>query len=396
MLKKSVNPQKDLSLTYTFYNHVIDIPIADWNTVLEDRNIFLTIPYLKILEETLSDEISFKYLIFYTNTGNPIGVVVTQQIKFNTRDLNLYKFPCKFSGTVKNLVLKNTDIKVLVCGNLFACGENGYYFNSEISKREAFTHLSQALLEIKESKTSDKPAFILLKELWPESNQADEAIKEQDFRDFTIDVNMVMDIKESWKSFDDYLMDLKTKFRSRAKTIFKKSEAVIVKDLSYEEMQTYQKDIDQLYRSVIESATFTVGNLNALTFIRLKEVLKDAFVFKGYFLDQKIIGFSTAFIINSVVEANHVGIDYTYNKSQGIYQKMLYDYIDLAIAKQAKELWLGRTAETIKSTVGAKPVAMKLYVKHRNAVSNMLLKPFIEYISPSEYEIRNPFKAKNA
>ena len=55
-----------------------------------------------------------------------------------------------------------------------------------------------------------------------------------------------------------------------------------------------------------------------------------------------------------------------------------------------------RTAEEIKSSLGAEPVDMKLYAKHKNSVSNKLIKPFLESISPSEFELRKPFKANLA
>jgi hypothetical protein len=72
---------------------------------------------------------------------------------------------------------------------------------------------------------------------------------------------------------------------------------------------------------------------------------------------------------------------------------MLYDFVELAIAKNVTELRLGRTAEEIKSCLGAQPTNMKLYIKLRNTVSNKLIKPIIESISPSEFELRKPFKS---
>jgi hypothetical protein len=65
-----------------------------------------------------------------------------------------------------------------------------------------------------------------------------------------------------------------------------------------------------------------------------------------------------------------------------------------AIDKQVTVLRLGRTAELIKSSLGAKPVDMKLYIKHKNVISNQLIKPVIDAISPSAFELRQPFKAE--
>ena len=71
---------------------------------------------------------------------------------------------------------------------------------------------------------------------------------------------------------------------------------------------------------------------------------------------------------------------------------MLYDFVNLAIDRKTKELRLGRTAEEIKSCIGAEPVNMKLYIKHGNRIFNKLLDPIVSSITPSKFELRMPFK----
>ncbi|MBQ4821709.1 hypothetical protein [Aquimarina sp. MMG016] len=392
MIEKIKHKQKDSSLHYEFYKTTIDIPKEDWNVVNSNHNLFLSITYLKTLEDTLAETMSFRYIIFY-NKNTPVAIAATQLIKFNSAKLKVQEFPCKISDAIRNILMRNLDVKVLVCGNLFSCGEHGFMYNSNlISSKRAFENLSNALRQIRKSENSDKPSFILLKEFWPESFSHSDYIKQQDFREFTVDVNMVLHLNPDWNTFDDYLGSMRTKFRTRAKKVFKKSEIIMVRDFTPEDIETYKEDINRLYLSVIEKADFKIGKLNASTFKSLKKSLHQDFIFKGYFLDQKLIGFTTSFILENAVDANHIGIDYQYNKSHAIYQKMLYDYVDLAILKKVKQLRLGRTAEIIKSCVGARPVEMKLYVRHGNSISNAILKPLVELISPSEYEVRNPFK----
>jgi len=265
-------------------------------------------------------------------------------------------------------------------------------YSNKISHREAFENLSHALREIKKIEKTDKPSFILLKEFWPTSFVKSDYIKKQDFREFKIDVNMVLQLQSNWHNFDDYLASMKTKFRTRAKKVLKKSSDIKVIDFTTKDIDLHKSAINTLYLSVLDKADFKMGRLNAETFRNLKNTLDDLFIFKAYFLQGQLVGFTTSFILNEAVEANHIGIDYTFNKSHHIYQRMLYDYVRLAISKKVKELRLGRTAEIIKSCVGAKPVEMKLYIRHRNSISNQLVKPFLEFISPSEYEVRSPFK----
>ncbi|WP_244548144.1 hypothetical protein [Aquimarina spongiae] len=379
-------------LKYDCYDRIEDVPIEDWNSVNKKNNTFLSLAYLQTLEDTLLENIKFRYIVFYEGT-TAVGIAAAQLIKFNSAELKFQEFPCKINEAIKNTLFKNLEVKVLVCGNLFSCGEHGFLYDSnKVTAKQAFESLSNALREIRKSENTEKPSFILLKEFWPQSFAESDYIKEHDFREFKIDVNMVVHIEDSWSTFDDYLSSMRTKFRTRAKKVFKKSENIVIRDFGSEDIEQFQKEIDRLYLSVIEKADFKIGKLNASTFKQLKQNLKDAFIFRGYFLNEKLVGFTSSFVLGNVLDANHIGIDYTYNKEYDIYQKMLYDYVDLAITNKAKELRLGRTAEIIKSCVGAKPVEMKLYVRHGNSISNTLLKPLVELISPSEYEIRNPFK----
>ena len=117
------------------------------------------------------------------------------------------------------------------------------------------------------------------------------------------------------------------------------------------------------------------------------------FIVKGYLRDEELVGFSSAFICNDIVDANYVGINYDLNHKHAIYQRMLYDYVALAMENNSAELRFGRTAEEIKSTIGAEPVAMNLYIRHKSRIKDKVLKPIFASIKPSEFELRKPFKA---
>ena len=71
---------------------------------------------------------------------------------------------------------------------------------------------------------------------------------------------------------------------------------------------------------------------------------------------------------------------------------MLYDYVKEAIENSSKKLLLGRTASEIKSTVGAEALELTCYIRHRNPLSNRIIKPFVDFLKPSEWIPRNPFK----
>ncbi|HMZ67670.1 MAG TPA: hypothetical protein PLF66_26525, partial [Leptospiraceae bacterium] len=191
---------------------------------------------------------------------------------------------------------------------------------------------------------------------------------------------------------NDYMDAMVTKFRTKARTAIRKSEELTIRNLTLSEIDSLKNKIESLYLQVQEKSSFWFGALNANSFLYLKQNLGEDFILKGYFLGNELIGFSSSFLFDSILDANYVGINYELNRDFAIYQRMLYDYIDLAIERGCKELRFGRTAEEIKSSVGAVPVPMKLFIRHKNPIANRILKAIVATIHPSSYELRKPFK----
>jgi hypothetical protein len=381
-------------LKLIFYDSANLINEKHWDAINNNQNIYLSLNYLKALESALKKDIPFRYIQFYNDKDEPVAIAIAQMVKFVDKGSKYNEQLCKLSSHLKTKILNSLDIKVLVCGNVFACGENGFMYNDKISHEEAYDNLNIALYRLRKSeKINGQTSMVLLKEFWPSNFQYSDHIKQNKYREFMIDVNMILKIHPSWKTIDDYLNSMTAKFRTKAKGVFKKSAQITSKEFDLIDVLKYKDRIEELYLLVLEKSDFSVGALNCEAFYNLKKNLTDKFIIKGYFFKDELVGFSSAFISNGNIDANYIGIDYNYNYDYAVYQKMLYDFVALAINKNVTELRLGRTAEEIKSCLGAEPTNMKLYIKLRNTVSNKLIKPIIESISPSEFELRKPFKA---
>lgn len=381
-------------MNLVFYDSAGLIPENHWEQVVASKNIYLTLPYLKALEQAQPGEMQFRYILFYDTTQEPVAAAAVQILQLEQSELIKYETFCNLGDQIKNKLLSKLDFRLMVCGNVFCCGENGFAHTDALPARDAYQELSAALNRLRQAEKADGPvSMVLLKEFWPESFAHSDALKTSGFRDFCIDVNMILPIHSGWKTMDDYLASMTTKFRTKAKGVFKKSAEIRSVDFSKEDISRYRSEIEELYHSVVEKADFKFGELNGQAFYNFKARLGDRFMCRGYFLGEKLVGFSTAFYSDGYMDANYVGLDYEFNHSHAIYQRMLYDFVELAIQKGMKRLCLGRTAEEIKSCLGAEPTDMKLYLRHRNTISNTLLSPVIASISPSEFVVRKPFRA---
>jgi predicted N-acyltransferase len=376
------------------YSSISQVNTLDWDSIVGDKNIYLFRNYLSALENSLT-QYNFRYIIFYSKASLPIGIAYCQIINITSAEINTKALVKRMGGMLPESLINTIDMRILICGNAFATGENGYIFSPEISTTEALDSLNQAIDEIhfSEKKIGKKISITMIKEFWPESFDEISYLKEKGCAEINIDVNMILTLSDDWHSFDDYLAALNSKFRTKAKQVINKSEALDIVQFTVPKIEEKLDEINDLYNTIVDRANFSFGRLNARTFLEIKKALGDDFFFNGYYLDGKLIGFSTATAFDHTLDGNFIGLDYDYNQDYSVYQRMLYDFVKHAIAIKAKYVKIGRTAEEIKSGVGAQPVEMKFYAKHRNKLKNALLYPFINNLKPNAFELRKPFKS---
>jgi hypothetical protein len=83
----------------------------------------------------------------------------------------------------------------------------------------------------------------------------------------------------------------------------------------------------------------------------------------------------------------------SYLKEHDLYLNILYKLVQQAIYLKVYKLQFGRTAMEIKSSVGALPQHMFLFVKHVCPIRNFLVHTAVKNLSKNpEWTIRIPFK----
>jgi hypothetical protein len=375
---------------------------ADWDLIAGD-NFFLQRKYLSVLEINRPVNMDFRYVLI-SESFKAVAVAYFQIVEINGESLNTSSdkddpsdCPINVKNNLKKLLKKSADkvsFNVLICGNSFISGEHGFAF-SGIEPKDAYHQLNKIVEEInKLSKTDNKISVTLIKDFY--NGGSSENLLKYKFHSFFVEPNMILSVNNSWENFDDYLSAMSSKYRKRAKSILKKSSRITAKKLDVRDISKYNKEIDSLYNAVHQKAKFRLASLSADYFITLKKDLSNNFTFTGYFFENKLVAFRTSFILDKYLEAHFIGLDYNLNKTHDLYQNILYDYVKEGLENRVKAIYFGRTASEIKSTVGAKGEDLVCYIKHRNSLSNSIIKPFIEFLQPSEWIPRNPFKDAEA
>jgi phage terminase large subunit len=160
-----------------------------------------------------------------------------------------------------------------------------------------------------------------------------------------------------------------------------------------EEIIEQEETIYDLYFHVAKNAPFNTFFLAKNHFRVFKEILHDKFLFYGYFLDEKLIGFNTLIKNGTTIDTYFLGYDDTIQKEKMLYLNMLYDMIAYSINKGYKEIVFARTALEIKSGVGAKPQKNYGFIEHSTTLLNKNMSRIFQYLEPEIiWKERNPFK----
>lgn len=385
-----------MKYTTRIFKYVNEIPNLVWDDFSEISNVYFSKAYLKSLEEFNAHRIQFFYIVIYKD-NHAVSLATIQVVEFDfiSSDFtsNSNKFVQKVSDQLST-VLKRNYVKIMICGNMFLSGEHGIYIKPTEDKKVVLEQIVSGIQTIVNANKYLKKwvDIILLKDFITASLPITNNLKSYNYTAIQVDPNMVLMLDTNWQSFEDYLAAFKSKFRVKAKKAYKTSSQLNVRDFTADDIKTYKKELTTLYDNVKNKASFTPEALNLATYSALKNVLKDQFVFRGYFLDEVLVGFMSGVINNATLDAHYVGINYDLNKKHAIYSRMLYDYVTIGIERRVKEINFGRTAGEIKSTLGAVPQELTCYIRHKKSVANFLFKPLLKKVKPTVFEQRFPFK----
>ncbi len=374
------------------------LDVADeWEESAPD-DVFFSVSFLRCVEEYPPSGIKPFYCVVKEN-DKAIGIVYLQLkyvvLKDNLRasKLSSRKLSHKAGNRFKKFVVEKINFHTIVCGNLMLTGKYGFHFNPNIQLSEQYDIVNTVTEYVDQllRKENIKPGLILIKDLFDEYVPSEK--EDFVFTKFKVQPKMIVDIRENWKTFDDYLNDMKSKYRVRAKKAFEKSAHITRKYFDAEDIENHSKEVMALYRNIADEAGFNAFILHDQYFANLKRALGGKMTFTTYWKDGKMIAFFTSIKNFDVLDAHFLGYDPSENNECQLYLNMLYDLVRESILQKVHHLDLSRTAIEIKSTVGAVPHDMSLYLKHANPVLNKAVKPILSFVKPQdEFVIRSPFR----
>tara|TARA_B100001059_G_C17764649_1_gene544874 strand:+ start:162 stop:1343 length:1182 start_codon:yes stop_codon:yes gene_type:complete len=378
--------------TALFFSSIDQISPKIWQGLQCAKNIYFHPHFLKSIEKN-HPKIHFSYIVLVDSHKNPIAFASIQIINFFTDDIKneseLLIKKLKIIGRKLRILPSKKPLKILICGNTFVSGEHGIFIKKDENKKIIIKQLAKAILHFVNADEKLKIDAFLLKDFKNKSLSISNELKDYNYHPFSVEQNMAFKLNKDWLIFDDYLAAMKTKFRVKAKKAFMRSADIKIKEVTLKNIDHQLPQMTALYQKVVANANFNLGTFNVNTF---KELLDDNYIIKTYWLKNKMVGFISGVINQKSIDAHFVGIDYKLNKEYAIYQRMLYNYIEIGITKKLNRINFGRTASEIKSSVGAVPEDLTIYLRHKKSITNKILKLFLLRIQPKSFQQKFPFK----
>lgn len=342
----------------------------------------------------------FKYVMAYSGE-NLLACFYFQLLPFNAADrLQLKPTPkdglnACFYKQIKRLIASRIDFTTLICGNLLATGPYGFSYRKEVSILDLQEILDQLLNALfNEPDLIHRASVFLIKEL-PASKQfqLDDEFPLKGLHPFYIQPSMFVYLMDKWKSFEDYLSDLQSKYRLRIRRAIDAAHQLHHRELTSEEVHQHKEVIFELYRNTADNADFNLVQLNPDYFPALKVALPDRYRVFGFFQGDQMVAFYSFLKDGDELLGHFIGTSSLAHSSNQLYMNILIQFVRHGIEGRFKRINLARTALEIKSSVGAQAENMACYIQHRNRLYNKVVPNLLEYLKPQQqFTLRTPFK----
>ena len=205
-----------------------------------------------------------------------------------------------------------------------------------------------------------------------------------------IEDDMILELKSEWKDLSNYINSMKSKYKKKINKILERSNVISRKHLKLNDLDIYDLELQSLFDQVVDRSRFNGPEFNTKTFSNL--VSQNYLNIYGYFLNEKLIAFSSYFENDQSLISYYVGFDQKLKDQYSLYSRILIDTIDIAIKNRKEKIIFGRTANEFKSNFGAVPLKSHIYIHFNNRFIHYLFKNILKKYNLNKWILRSPFK----
>lgn len=358
-----------------------------WDTLTANNSLFLSRRYLRVLEEAGPENLSQRYAMIFRGR-DAVAVVAAQCLTVSAARVRKTPRHEKLASA-----LERVQERMLVCGSLLSWGMHGVAIASGEDRALIWPAVAEALYRLRRAdKLSGDTDLVMVKDISDEHVAETSALAKYSYRPLETDPNMVLEISPRWRSFEDYLASLNSKYRKTCRQIEKEVEAAGCRVEELTDVERHADALYELYLQTHRNARLRLVTLRSSFFPTLAAQLGDDIRWTVVKRDEELLGFVNTVRDGETAVGYYIGFDRRSNAEVPIYFRLLQAVVDDAIKFGCTSLSLGRTALEPKARLGARPSPMRVLIRHRIPALNILVRALLHTVSHDEAPERNPFK----
>lgn len=389
---------------FAFADRIRYVHAADWDRVTASSSVFLSRKYLEVLDRHPPANLRTRYTLVY-RADAPVAALCVQVVKVSgdtvasasdPKAASKSLHPSQILTKARASQLRRVRAQVLVCGNLLSWGQHGIAVAPGEDPAEIWPAIAEALYRIRRSeKLEGQPSLTMVKDLDQPGEAGIESFRRFRYRPFETEPNMILEFPDGCHRFEDYLNLLNSRYR---KTVRKTMDAVGNAGFQIERtplLTAPPARVHDLYKQVQEQASVRLVSLAPEYLPAIAEVLGEGFRWTliRRESDGEVAGFVTTLRDGETAVGYYIGFDRVLNETAPLYFRLLYAVVQDALELGCKRVSFGRTALEPKAKLGAKPVAVRCWLRHRIPLANFIVHRLLSTISHEEAPERNPFRS---
>jgi predicted N-acyltransferase len=371
-------------LRYAIADSIGMLDAPAWKGLTGQSGFFLSYGYLRALEAVLPSNLAPRYALVYDG-DRPVAAIYMQ-----LADIKLAQASKASLGPLG----ESLGQRILTCGNLLTFGQHGLAFAQGVDPELAWHGVAEVLYRVRQAeKLAGSANFVMIKDLHGPQVEEASFLKNLSYRFVETEPNMVLALAADWKSYDDYLASLASKYRANIRNgVFKPIEQAQCTVEHFTDMAGMQAEVHALYKEVQVNAGFRPFELQPEYFPALQEAAGERFRCSVVKREGKMLGFLVTIADGETAIAFHIGFDRAAAADLPIYLRLLHAGIADAIGLGCKRISFGRTALEPKAALGARPETFGVLIRHRQPLMNKVIKHLLLNIDHDEAPDRSPFK----
>jgi hypothetical protein len=360
-----------------------------WDTVTRGGSIFHSSAYQRMLERVSPANVEPRYALI-SDGDTPVAAVCMQIVAL---DLTRLGNPARQRKL--NKLRSRVRTRMLVCGNMLVYGMHGVAFAPGADRAKIWEAVAEAIYRIRRAeKIAGSTDLVLLRDFDAAARKDSASLRKLSYGAIEIEPNMVLAVKPSWRTHDDYLAGLASKFRSDIRSrVFKRFEEAGCAIEVLDDVAAHADEIHALYLQVHGNAKLRLLTPPREYFPALMEL---AGANGRMFVARRagrVVGFIVSLADGETAFAYHIGFDRaTAEEGVPVYLRLLHAALAHAIESGARRVSFGPTALQPKARLGCKPEETIVWARHRHPFLNQLLQPVLKLIQHDEAPDVEPFK----